>query len=1494
MSTTKIFTRISQKHDLEVNWLKAENFVPMQGELIIYDIEVDADGNTLKNSKGSPMLPEGRTKPYTYERFKIGDGIKTITELPFANNININNGAGENSLQQTDNTANGDYSFAEGYLTNANIDYSHAEGYKTETLAKAYKIASINEAIITLEDNGELLNSLISDGIVITNTDGDYQIKNPNLATTFFYYNPKDKLTHRYANKITAITTMDTHTQITLNANPTVDTFEDEEGVEYTETVLSVNDYILIDGGAYGNVDYIAPSEMKLTSHAEGSKTKAYINAHAENLETEARGYASHAEGRGTIAHGVYSHVQGYYSKAIGNNSSSEGSHSESIGGASHAEGGYSKAIGTNSHSEGYASEARGEDSHAEGYFTVADKMGSHAEGYLTEATGVASHAEGKGTSARHNIASGEGSHAEGNASQATHIAAHAEGQGTTASGAYSHAEGIGTKAQHQYSHAGGRETVTGRNGQTVIGTFNKVESEALFVVGKGADNDSRSNAHTLDINGNGWFAGDVTVGANKEKLITEKTLTTITTNNLENGGASHSIQQKGYSSSANPPSATGAHSVALGVGTVANNAASMAVNYRNKATGVYSFAEGRDNDARGHASHAEGRGTIAAGEYQHVQGKYNVVDEDKNGNALNTYAHIVGNGNTATGKRSNAYTLDWNGNGWFAGGVKVGGADQNNAKTLATEDYVKEEVANLVDSSPEALNTLNELAKALGNDPNFAATVVDMVSKKANSEDVYTKEEIGSMITQNVDISQLNTDLDFRSNGTFSAPTVFPDKGIYIRGYVTFSLQPCSAYDCDVYIDGKRVGSTDYNNDYNPTVFSGYVEHSITFCGGGSFRIYNFTISKFDEINSRVANIGSGIGENSLQQVNNTASSKQSFAEGYNTEARIPYSHTEGYDTKTLAKAYKINSVNITEETLEDNTKKITAATVTFVDGTTLITDGVKDDMNISILNESKYLAKILKVVNENTISLNINHSPTISTINNGVLVANAQVMIDGGAFGNEDYQFINGVSISSHAEGRGTRAYVHGHAEGRESEARGHASHAEGRGTVASGEYSHAEGYKTIAKEADSHAEGDSSKANGDSSHAEGHGTIAYGNSAHAEGYTTTAGSIDGTGKAAHAEGLNTIAEGNYSHAEGDAAKASGEASHAEGRGYANKRYSHAEGFNTYANGEYSHTEGWDNISVGDASHTEGKMTVTQSEVDGKKYIGKYAHAEGLGTKAGGESSHTEGDSTVTTGYAAHAEGYKSKAYGIRSHAEGDTTTASGNYSHAEGSASVATGSASHAEGAGTIAGGDASHTEGYQSTTKFKLDNIEYIGKYAHAEGLSTGAGGEASHTEGDGTVATGNCAHAEGYKSKAYGLRAHAEGNESTAKGLYSHAEGYGTLASGEASHAEGYSTEASGNYSHAGGLCTISSNEAQTALGKYNAEDLNALFIVGNGTGTSDDKRSNAFTVDTSGNAVFAGTISTSTISDLNKVIEDLQNRIAALENLNYLLYKDNN
>ena len=113
----------------------------------------------------------------------------------------------------------------------------------------------------------------------------------------------------------------------------------------------------------------------------------------------------------------------------------------------------------------------------------------------------------------------------------------------------------------------------------------------------------------------------------------------------------------------------------------IANGEYSHAEGYITSVEGMGSHVEGVASHAEGEASHAEGWSTYACGEYQHVQGRCNVKD------TANKYAHIVGNG-SSDANRSNAHTLDWSGNAWFAGKVTANGTPSA-ANDLVTKQYV-------------------------------------------------------------------------------------------------------------------------------------------------------------------------------------------------------------------------------------------------------------------------------------------------------------------------------------------------------------------------------------------------------------------------------------------------------------------------------------------------------------------------------------------------------------------------------------------------------------------------------------------------------------------------------------------------------------------------------------------------------------------------------------------------------------------------------------
>ena len=178
--------------------------------------------------------------------------------------------------------------------------------------------------------------------------------------------------------------------------------------------------------------------------------------------------------------------------------------------------------LGVGSSAVGYNVEASGDYSHAEGINTAASGNYSHAEGNGTTASGEVSYAEGSETTA-----SGDGSHAEGSNTVALGNYSHAEGSLTRASGHYSHAEGSYTVALGNYSHAEGSYTKASSEYQHVQGRYNTEDAEGKYahIVGNGSENTS-SNAHTLDWNGNGWYAGKLSqegTPTEDKDLITKK-----------------------------------------------------------------------------------------------------------------------------------------------------------------------------------------------------------------------------------------------------------------------------------------------------------------------------------------------------------------------------------------------------------------------------------------------------------------------------------------------------------------------------------------------------------------------------------------------------------------------------------------------------------------------------------------------------------------------------------------------------------------------------------------------------------------------------------------------------------------------------------------------------------------------------------------------------------------------------------------------------------
>lgn len=124
-----------------------------------------------------------------------------------------------------------------------------------------------------------------------------------------------------------------------------------------------------------------------------------------------------------------------------------------------------------------------------------------------TEALGLYAHAEGENT-----IASSNNTHTEGMETTASNICAHAEGASTTASGTSSHAEGQFTTASGSYSHAQNYSTIAAGQSQTTIGEYNISDITSAFIIGNGSADNARSNAYSINWNGESVQAGSATV----------------------------------------------------------------------------------------------------------------------------------------------------------------------------------------------------------------------------------------------------------------------------------------------------------------------------------------------------------------------------------------------------------------------------------------------------------------------------------------------------------------------------------------------------------------------------------------------------------------------------------------------------------------------------------------------------------------------------------------------------------------------------------------------------------------------------------------------------------------------------------------------------------------------------------------------------------------------------------------------------------------------
>lgn len=127
---------------------------------------------------------------------------------------------------------------------------------------------------------------------------------------------------------------------------------------------------------------------------------------------------------------------------------------------------------------------------------------------------------------------------------------------------------------------------------------------------------------------------------------------------------------------------------------TIGTNA--FAEGFKTQATGLQSHAAGSNSIASGSNSYAGGQNTVAKGMNQTSIGKYNTIDQESK------YALIIGNGENNL-VRSNAMTVDWQGNIKIAGNIENSSnptEDSHLTNKAYVDNKIETQVASIVTGS--------------------------------------------------------------------------------------------------------------------------------------------------------------------------------------------------------------------------------------------------------------------------------------------------------------------------------------------------------------------------------------------------------------------------------------------------------------------------------------------------------------------------------------------------------------------------------------------------------------------------------------------------------------------------------------------------------------------------------------------------------------------------------------------------------------------------
>ena len=136
------------------------------------------------------------------------------------------------------------------------------------------------------------------------------------------------------------------------------------------------------------------------------------------------------------------------------------------------------------------------------------------------------------------------------------------------------------------------------------------------------------------------------------------------------------------------------------------------------------------------------------------------------------------------------------------------GGSFTADVSSLASQTYVDTALANLIDSAPGALDTLNELAAAIGDDANFAATVTNSLATKVDKINI-----TGATVGSSTQIPVITYNAQGQITSTTTTAVAGIDSVTFTNGTLTIAAGDGTNYTTD--FDARYFTETEANSNF-------------------------------------------------------------------------------------------------------------------------------------------------------------------------------------------------------------------------------------------------------------------------------------------------------------------------------------------------------------------------------------------------------------------------------------------------------------------------------------------------------------------------------------------------------------------------------------------------------------------------------------------------------------------------------------------------------